>query len=448
MRNNIRKQRQHNTTLSETLYIVERLDTEHGVALLEEISKNTAKGSEETIIYSSVYCPKALLSQKTSELLSKKELTDEEYETLAYIAKNTSTPLNALKQLMQYKNFILNTLIAANPVVTEDMLDVLSKDKAWQVRQQVAFNPITSRETIETLTKDPDTNVKNTALTHPKIGENILLEVFNKNPDLQTLRAVASNINLPSDIAEKLSDHHSTSVRAAIANNTSTSKDLLYKLSKSEHSSILAAIAKNPNIPKDLSISLSNPVHDLNIRANLSENPNIALQAAILLLVDPIPAVRRKTALTQKHLSPASLAQAGLEEEDPRVLAAITTHPKMPTTTATRIVAKTLTNKELSYSKSLIRAIVYSNSSVQPGIAYLIAGIDDPKTLAILATRSDCPLAIFTASAKHENVILRRAAAANSECPPDLLHRLSIDEDILTATLAKTHPSYIAIENK
>lgn len=443
MSRNIKSQPKNDETFTDTLYLVDRMGEEHSAALIEALTSSREIKNEETIIYSSQYCPKALILKTSMLLINKPNLTDEEAEILTYIARNPATPVEVLTMLAKHKSPIIKTLTAGNPSTPSKLLDVLGKDKTWEVRQQVAFNPATSKKTINLLIKDVDTNVSNTALTHPKTDARMLLEGLGENPDLPKIRAACRNKNLPAENMLKWSQHHSVSVQAAIASNPSTPKNILYALSQTDNSTIQAAIAGNISIPADLALILSNPVHELNVRANLSENPNINEHVATLLLVDPSPMVRRKTALLHKNIPSSALAQAALEEEDPRVIAAITTHPKMPTNIATHVVAKTLNSKDLSYSKSLMRAIAYSDTEVHPGIAYLIAGVNDQKTLAVLATRSDCPLAIFTASAKHENPALRRAAAANPECPADLLYRLAQDEDPLTATLAKTHPSYI-----
>lgn len=420
--------------------LTERLETQHALSLLPILIRRLETAEHKAALIASKNCPPEVLAAWTSSLGNTVRPNSGDLELAVALSGNTKTPPASLEVLSRASNLLIKLAIAANTSSPINVLDALAKDKNWEVRQQVAYNTATSEHTLNFLLKDIDSSVFQAALRNPTITVEKFREYLGEKPDLPTIRAAAHYPKLPTDLALAWANHPEPSVRSAVASNSSLPGETLWKLIQKE-SHIEVKVAENLNIPSDLAIFLASKSENLDTRAHLARNPNIPIEAAIILLVDSSPLVRRQTALNQLMIPSQALKQAFLEEGEPRVVAALALHPNIESEVLLKELAREIDTSSPSV-KSVGRALAYSNKSLTPELIQLIAGAGDEKSLAGLVSRPDCPTKIFMTSVTHLSFEVRRAIAANPDCPKNILDILSTDSDAVTALLAQTHPSY------
>lgn len=436
MQNITRTEAATKETFVEILSTAENLQQNHAEKIIAEIYPQA-----DSYILSIIAKHPATKPQMLIEIVDNPNLT---IEGKIALAENDKTPSTVLSKLYasSKKDDRLFLALASNPNTSQQILSKLAKNRKWEIRQQVAFHKKVSPAVITELAHDKDSTVRLTALRNGKLPTEEIIQILGTNPDLPQVRAAAHNPNLPVELAIAWVDHHEVTVKSAIAVNPVLPVNELAKLVlENEDSRILSSIAQIQNLHEEISLLLCSPAVSLDIRMTLASNPTISTRTAVNLLVDPAPSVRRRAATGQKHLTSASLTQAVLEEEDPRVIAAICAHPATPDNVVLSLLYQNLVSSPAN-TVAITRSITHSVKAINQEIANLIARADDTKALATLASRADCPLAIFTACAKHEKPILRLAAASNPDCPPHLLNRLTVDQDPTISFIALTHPSY------
>jgi hypothetical protein len=430
-----------NTAIAVALRLAYRASDEHARQLLTWL-RSTHTGTEDIVLLAtSPVCDTTTLDA-IAQQWSRANDTDA-ITVLASVAWNTNTSAQTLTSLARYHHQYIRSAIASNTSTPSDVLDVLSRDPRWDIRQQVAGHHATSEATLIKLLRDTDTSVRDAAMANRHIPMDALLMFMGTSPDHLMTLAAARNPHIPSSLANEWSTHTSHLVRSLIAANPALSGNALEILSAEPRLRIQAGVASNPNISAQSAELLSSPLRALDIRASLADNKAIPLETAAALLVDPDPIVRRRAALAQTCLTPSLLAQAGLEEEHTRVLAAIATHKNSPEPLITRIILRAHRSTGTAESP-IARAIAYRSENISTPVAHLIAETGDPEALSVIASRPDAPRVLITVCAKHEDAVFRRAAAVNPACPPHLLERLTHDSDSATAMIALTNPTRLS----
>lgn len=417
-----------------------KLENRHALSLLPILIQRLDSAEHKAALIASENCPPEVLAAWTASLNTTKDHTLEDLELTIALAGNAKTPPASLEVLNKVPNRLVKLAIASNPSSPETVLDALAKNKDWEIRQQVAYNTATSEHTLVTLLDDSDSSVFQAALKNPTINVETFLKRLGKTPDLPTIRAAAQYPNLPRNLALSWASHPEPSIRLSIASSSALPGEILWELVQRENH-VEAKVAENINIPAELAIFLASKSENLDTRTHLARNPNLPLEAATILLVDSSPLVRRQTALNQPKLPAQILKQAFLEEEEPRVVAALALHRHIPLEVVRKELTRAIANSSAS-AKAMGRALAYSVHPLTTDLIQLIAGSGDEKSLAGLMSRPDCPTKIFLSGVTHLAFEVRRAAAANPDCPKNVLNLLVHDEDTVTALLAQTHPTY------
>ena len=75
-------------------------------------------------------------------------------ETQAALCGNQNTPVDILERFVRSSFDIIREALATNPVITPELIDILSMDDSDDARAAIAGNPSTSRIVLERLSKD------------------------------------------------------------------------------------------------------------------------------------------------------------------------------------------------------------------------------------------------------------------------------------------------------
>lgn len=413
--------------------------------LLSQAINSPYAGSELTELLKAPWCPDYVITGLATELLgirSSSPTAPQPAERqsleriLAVLASHPAINAETMARLATCSSPVKRAL-AGRVNAAPELLDVLARDRDWETRLHVAGNPVTSEATLRQLANDPDPSVRITVISNPNCPSELLEQIYTCPSDLQLVRAAAANPKLPANVAHQWADHHEPNVRAAIAGNQRLPELTMHRLANDPDIRVQRYLAKNPHLSPALAQYLAHPAQPLNTRIALSDNRSLAAAVATDMLVDPSEIVRRRIALNQQALNSSALAQAALDEDDPRVLAALVRHPKLPGSIAHTLITRV--GESSRRSKAFVRAAAHHLEEISPATAYAIANLHDIASTAALVARPDCPLNIFAASAAHPLPDLRRAAAANPSCPPGTLENLVYDPDPLAALIAVYH---------
>jgi len=163
---------------------------------------------------------------------------------------NSKTPLLTIQKIV-YNNgaevdLSFRKTVAANRLITPDILAKLSKDSSSEVRKLVAIHPSTSLEVLENLFLDSDSSVSKEVETNPRycIKAGIYSNIDLSGSTLIFRKELAKNPSTKSDILIYLSNDRSSEVRKLVAKHSSTSIETLRKLVKSKNIDV-RTMAKN-----------------------------------------------------------------------------------------------------------------------------------------------------------------------------------------------------------
>jgi hypothetical protein len=383
-------------------------------------------------------CPGPVLAALGREAVDQVATEPQWWLVVLALAGNRSTEPDTLDRIAAAATRLpeVRAAVARSLNASAATLDALGSDPDAGVRREVAGSAGASEETLSRLVQDTDRQVQLTALRNPRTGVPHVLGALQGVPDLQTIRAAAAHPGLPEVVARELAAHHAPTVRAAVAANPALPPDELAGLAMQGDRRIQAGVAAHPRLPGSVALALTSTANPVSTRLALAENRNLPALAATHLLVDPNPAVRRKVALSSAALGVTAVRLAAAEEDDPRVLGALVSHRLL--TEQVRVAMFTRTPS--SALRAVGRALVFSDQPIPAELARLIAAGGDPKTLAGLVMRAECPLTLFEVAVSSADPALRCAAAANPECPAHLLEVLAGDLDPLVRALARSHP--------
>lgn len=390
------------------------------------------------------WCPSYLLAGIAKQLLASRgratgeRLDPQQVSLLANVAAHSQTSASTIADLVVEPTApTVRRHLARSLRATPEHLDVLARDPDWETRLHVAANPATSENTLRSLAEDKDPSVRAAVIANPHSPAQLLKDILNGPADLQSIRAAAANPLLPISVACLWADHHAPTVRAAVAASQPLPEQTMLRLADDPEPRVQRYLASNPTLPRAVSDYLADPGQQLNTRIALAANAGLNVANAVNLLVDSSSLVRRRAALHQHALSSAVLTQAALDEDDPRVLAALVRHPNLPERVTHNLLGRLASSPHAS--RAFVRAAAHHLTHLNPDTAYLIAGLHDMASTSALVARPDCPLTIFAASARHPLPQLRRATAANPNCPPGTLDALRSDPDPITALIAANH---------
>jgi len=179
----------------------------------------------------------------------KKEKNDY-VKALPALAENLQTPIEILTELFKSYNehFSIKWRILRNPNVTENLLEILSKDEESSIRHAVAMHSTTSPDTLKELSKEDD--LTSTVIRNPNVTTD-LLEILSRDKRDFIRHEVAININTPANILKELSKDENPEIRMDVAENRVTPYEILIELSKDEIPEIRMAVERKLNRRKD-----------------------------------------------------------------------------------------------------------------------------------------------------------------------------------------------------
>ncbi|MDR2222281.1 MAG: hypothetical protein LBE34_06020 [Flavobacteriaceae bacterium] len=118
-----------------------------------------------------------------NQLLTKYENNEIEEDAIIIMARNTTTPIEILEKLYNYKTYI-RSLVAANCNINQQLYDKLLKDDNSYVLAGLAKNPLTTVETLDSLAHRKEAEIQKALAFNPITSTNALKQLANSKSTL------------------------------------------------------------------------------------------------------------------------------------------------------------------------------------------------------------------------------------------------------------------------
>ena len=251
------------------------------------------------------------------------------------ISANPNCSIHLLELLAKDKDYDVRRSVAENPSCPVTLLELLAKDKESIVRRNVAYNPSCPIHLLELLAKDEDSRVRNSVALNPSCPEKLrisLLEHLAKDENSYVRLSVAENPSCPVHLLELLAKDEDRWIRHRVAENPSCPVHLLELLAKDEDRWNRKSIAEYVHTPvrileylytepkvndydeKKIKSVLQSPEQLSKLRADYLKKLCAGLNPSFsrvygLLLSDCSPAVLTKCAKSTLWLERCAVAQ-------------------------------------------------------------------------------------------------------------------------------------------
>jgi hypothetical protein len=228
------------------------------------------------------------------------ETTFNAYITSDYYITNYFGTINALLQLKQVPQWILDTVkqsgtlqkrMAKHNTTSASQLEVLALDIDSDIRSCVASSPTVINMSVgilETLAQDTEIEVRRSLAYNENSPENVL-EILAQDVEIDIRRLVAGNPNASTTCLRKLAEemNQDEEICFNLASNPNSPIDLLREIFEKFGSTtkICCGLATNINTPRNiLDVFASHP--EVSVRCSLAHNRNLPTEIKELLLKD------------------------------------------------------------------------------------------------------------------------------------------------------------------
>ena len=250
---------------------------------------------------------------------------------LSPASENDGLSIAQMVKMAKDPNYMIRLKVANDENVTEEILEELSIDEVFEVREAVFKNINCSKQVLDAQLSSnlTDNKLLNAIYSNKNVSIALALDKLTeydstlsrvddlfKNNDMDLLenqqavlkhggdyasQLLAEYKNILLEISEKLAEHNNLKVRRVLANNQNISGKATEILSKYDDWEIKKSVAQHLNISPKASENLANDEYWY-IRYLLTQNPNLAQDVAIKLAKDQTIEVRKGLAQI-KHIS-------------------------------------------------------------------------------------------------------------------------------------------------
>ena len=198
----------------------------------------------------------------------------------------------SIADLAKKGNFEIRFKLAKSLNISEEVLEVLSKDKDWRVQEAVAFNPKTPTKVLEKMLRNDAKRkyscvemIEGIALNQNTSDK--VLEELSKDEDLFIRAFVMVNPNTPEEVLYQLQENYRkgedeegyVDIRPYLAYNPNANLQVLLELARRANISMKLELAQNINTPGEVLAELGK---DKNAEVRIAVARNIKTPGAIL----------------------------------------------------------------------------------------------------------------------------------------------------------------------
>jgi Leucine rich repeat variant len=305
-----------------------------------------------------------------------------------------------------------------SPHVLEMLLQ--SKMATKKVRVAVASNLNTPVHILEKLAGEEDEEVRRATFLNPSTPTAIfqLFHEYQSAITLVTPKGSIVNLQASAETLCKIVKSQSqwTHICKQVAIHPNTPTSLLIDFAHHKYWRIRASVAGNPNLPIHLLEQLARDKR-LGVRQAVVFNPNTPTTLLTRLLKDKSWDLRRN--ITQHpNVTPAILVSLA-KDNYASVRVAVVANPKTPIQVLEQLAAD---------SDTYVRKCVAQNSRISATVLMQLAEDSSSVVRQAVASNANTPPLVLTKLAEDEDTAVRMAIAQNSNTPNDVLTYLKGDK--------------------
>ncbi|WP_239993364.1 AAA family ATPase [Haemophilus haemolyticus] len=408
------------------------------------------------------------LKDKVSEYEKK---FDELY--LSPASENDGLSIAQMVKMAKDPNYMIRLKVANDENVTEEILEELSTDEVFEVREAVFKNINCSKQVLDAQLSSnlTDNKLLNAIYSNKNVSIALALDKLTeydstlsrvddlfKNNDMDLLenqqavlkhggdyasQLLAEYKNILPEISEKLAEHNDLKVRRVLANNRNISGKAIEILSKYDDWEIKKSVVQHLNISPKASENLANDEYWY-IRYLLTQNPNLVQNVAIKLAKDSTLEVKKGLIQTNFLSGDVENILVIDSDENIRLLLAGNINVSEKTkailakdedwTIRNELSSKQVFLKDIEEilskdSDGNVRKSLASNPNISDKVIKILSSDSDWEVRAGLSCNLNLPENIAEKLARDDDLDVRKSLASNPNISDKVIKILSSDSD-------------------
>jgi hypothetical protein len=370
------------------------------------------------------------------------------------VAGNSNTPPSVFASLALDSNLeVVQAVVKAirDGVASPAAIEAVLPSTHTEIRLAVAAKSGLSSETLRCLVQDPVESVRVAAAANGRTIVSAFLAVIASDDlnekygigqtSVAALCALAEDETIGVDSLHSLAQSPFAEVRRSVVKNPAVSKATLANLTRDASPQVREAVAGHCDTPLEGLMALANDA-SAEVRAAVAKNPRTSSEALALLDQDPDEGVALAVAVHPN--TPAGSLDALVEVHDqPKInegnSLALTMlfQGKLDRLSWRHELLGHLTRSDNSWHQG-VRQAVASNLRVSPET--LITLSQQPDTVAFVAGNPSTPAPVLSQLIRHEDSLVREAAASNTSLPEAQLSALALDQQEAVRRCVASNP--------
>ena len=392
---------------------------------------------------------------------------------LSPASENDGLNIAQMVKMAKDPNYMIRLKVANDENVTEEILEELSTDEVFEVREAVFKNINCSKQVLDAQLSSnlTDNKLLNAIYSNKNVSIALALDKLTeydstlsrvddlfKNNDMDLLenqqavlkhggdyasQLLAEYKNILPEISEKLAEHNDIKVRRVLANNQNISGKAIEILSKYDDWEIKKSVAQHLNISPKASENLANDKYWY-IRYLLTQNPNLVQDVAIKLAKDSTLEVKKGLIQTNflsgdvenilvidsdENIRLLLAGNINISEKTKAILAKDEDWTIRNELSSKQVVLKDIEEILSKDSDGNVRKSLASNPNISDKVIKILSSDSDWEVRAGLSCNLNLPENIAEKLARDDDLDVRKSLASNPNISDKVIKILSTDSD-------------------
>ena len=392
---------------------------------------------------------------------------------LSPASENDGLSITQMVKMAKDPNYMIRLKVANDENVTEEILEELSTDEVFEVREAVFKNINCSKQVLDAQLSSnlTDNKLLNAIYSNKNVSIALALDKLTeydstlsrvddlfKNNDMDLLenqqavlkhggdyasQLLAEYKNILPEISEKLAEHNNLKVRRVLADNQNISGKAIEILSKYDDWEIKKSVVQHLNITPKAYENLANDKYWY-IRYLLTQNPNLTQDVAIKLAKDSTLEVKKGLIQTNflsgdvenilvidsdENIRLLLAGNINISEKTKAILAKDEDWTIRNELSSKQVVLKDIEEILSKDSDGNVRKSLASNPNISDKVIKILSSDSDWEVRAGLSCNLNLPENIAEKLARDDDLDVRKSLASNPNISDKVIKILSTDSD-------------------
>ena len=392
---------------------------------------------------------------------------------LSPASENDGLSITQMVKMAKDPNYMIRLKVANDENVTEEILEELSTDEVFEVREAVFKNINCSKQVLDAQLSSnlTDNKLLNAIYSNKNVSIALALDKLTeydstlsrvddlfKNNDMDLLenqqavlkhggdyasQLLAEYKNILPEISEKLAEHNNLKVRRVLADNQNISGKAIEILSKYDDWEIKKSVVQHLNITPKAYENLANDKYWY-IRYLLTQNPNLTQDVAIKLAKDSTLEVKKGLIQTNflsgdvenilvidsdENIRLLLAGNINISEKTKAILAKDEDWTIRNELSSKQVVLKDIEEILSKDSDGNVRKSLASNPNISDKVIKILSSDSDWEVRAGLSCNLNLPENIAEKLARDDDLDVRKSLASNPNISDKVIKILSSDSD-------------------